>query len=68
MAGSDARRDRLAAALRENLKKRKARARAAALGDRTSSKATPGKQRPLPATCAVEGSPPRRPNAASKRD
>jgi hypothetical protein len=68
MAGSDARRDRLAAALRENLKKRKARARTAAQAAGTSSKATPANLRPQSATGAVEGSPPPRPNAASKRD
>jgi hypothetical protein len=62
MAGSDARRDRLAAALRENLKKRKARARAAAPA---MSDETPTDQ---PIDCAAKAPPPRRSNAVAKRD
>ena len=62
MAGSDMRRDRLAAALRENLKKRKARARAAALAADVSSDTKPSADR------AAKASRPFRPNAASNSD
>jgi hypothetical protein len=65
MAGSDAHRDRLTAALRENLKKRKARARAVAPAAEVLSVPTPAK--PLSDSTA-KASPLCRPNAASNRD